>query len=65
MTILHNYWQPLAALYQSHADTTIASEAKTYVRNQFDFFGIKEPFEFVTQNPLSNLSKKEALKHFN
>lgn len=50
MTILHNYWQPLAALYQSHADTTIASGSKAYVRNQFDFFGIKAPIRRQLQS---------------
>lgn len=41
--MLHQYWQSLAYAFMQNADAETANGAKAYMRNQFDFFGIKSP----------------------
>jgi 3-methyladenine DNA glycosylase AlkD len=40
---MHTYVDPLKALYLSHADPVAAAPMKAYMRNQFDYLGIKTP----------------------
>jgi len=40
---MHSYLQPLAELFKEHANPDIARGAKSYMRNQFDFFGCTMP----------------------
>jgi len=40
---MHTYVNALKDLYQSHADPVAAAPMKAYMRNQFDYLGIKTP----------------------
>jgi 3-methyladenine DNA glycosylase AlkD len=39
----NNYLTPLKELFEIHADRENAEHMKRYMRNQFEFFGIKTP----------------------
>lgn len=38
---MHHYIQPIAELFEEYADKEYAIGAKAYMRNQFEFFGLK------------------------
>lgn len=40
---MHSYTKGLAALFKENADTEQAAGAKAYMRNQFEYFGLKAP----------------------
>jgi 3-methyladenine DNA glycosylase AlkD len=40
---MHTYVNALKTLYHSHADPAAAAPMKAYMRNQFDYLGIKTP----------------------
>ena len=40
---MHSYLQPLRAIFEQHADTAQAEPMARYMRNKFDFYGIKAP----------------------
>ena len=40
---MHTYVNALKTLYHSHADPVAAAPMKAYMRNQFDYLGIKTP----------------------
>lgn len=43
MTKPHNYWKPLIAAFEAHANPEIAAGAEKYMRNQYSFYGIPSP----------------------
>lgn len=43
MAEIHPYWNTLLLGFEASADPDVANGAKAYMRNQFDFFGIKAP----------------------
>jgi 3-methyladenine DNA glycosylase AlkD len=61
------YLQSLKALYEQQADLTQAQPMKQYMRNQFEFLGIKAPVQkalfkqFVTEHGLPELSELENI----
>ena len=40
---MHNYLQPLRIIFEHHADNAQAEPMARYMRNKFDFYGIKTP----------------------
>ena len=40
---MHNYLKPLQQLFEQNADTETAIGAKKYMRNRYEFYGIKSP----------------------
>lgn len=40
---MHPYYQPLAAIYEHNANPRNADWMKRYMKNQFEFYGIKTP----------------------
>jgi 3-methyladenine DNA glycosylase AlkD len=59
---MHPYIIPLKALYQKHADTAQAAPMKKYMRDQFEYLGIKTPQnaallkEFIAKHGLPELA---------
>ena len=55
---LNSYIQELVNIYSEHADEDYAEWSKKYVRNQFDFLGIRTPIrqkltkQFIKENGL-------------
>lgn len=43
MTKAHDYWKPLIAAFETHANPEIAAGAEKYMRNQYSFYGIPSP----------------------
>ncbi|HOI31916.1 MAG: DNA alkylation repair protein [Bacteroidales bacterium] len=43
MTKAHDYWKPLIAVFETHANPEIAAGAEKYMRNQYSFYGIPSP----------------------
>ena len=67
---MNNYLLPLEKLFKQHADKTKAAGAKTYMLNQFEFYGIvmaerrKLCKDFIKANLLSSISEVEkVVKH--
>lgn len=62
---LNCYVQELARIYQKHTDVAFADWSKNYLRNQFEFLGIRTPIrrkitkQFIKEN---GLPPKEKLK---
>jgi 3-methyladenine DNA glycosylase AlkD len=62
---LNSYIQELVNIYSEHADEDYAEWSKKYVRNQFDFLGIRTPIrrkltkQFIKEN---GLPQKDKLK---
>jgi 3-methyladenine DNA glycosylase AlkD len=58
---MHTYVNALKALYQSHADPVAAAPMKAYMRNQFEYLGIKTPEQrqllkgFISEQGLPHL----------
>ncbi|MCK6539366.1 MAG: DNA alkylation repair protein, partial [Anaerolineales bacterium] len=40
---MHSYIVPLKALFEKHADPARAAPMRKYMRDQFEFLGIKTP----------------------
>ncbi|MEX0967898.1 MAG: DNA alkylation repair protein [Bacteroidia bacterium] len=64
---LHPWLQPLNSMFSAAGDPEIAQQQKAYMRNQFEFFGIKTPErrailkEFITVAVLPEKSSLPAI----
>ncbi len=62
-----NYIQNLRLAFQQQANTQIAAQQKAYMRNQFEYFGIKSPEqkairrEFIKEHGLPEMHNLETL----
>ncbi|WEG14433.1 DNA alkylation repair protein [Pullulanibacillus sp. KACC 23026] len=62
---VHTYVQEMIGLYTAHTDEKYAQWSKSYLRNQFEFLGIRTPlrrkltYQFIKEN---GLPQKEELK---
>jgi len=62
---MQEFIQILTTEFQNKANTKIATEQKAYMRNQFDFFGLKTPVRREIQKPFlvkAYLPKKSELQ---
>ncbi len=63
---MNDYIKTLQQVFQENAQPAIAKEQKAYLRNQFDFYGLKTPVRRELQRPFllkSTLpSKEDAFK---
>jgi 3-methyladenine DNA glycosylase AlkD len=65
--VMHPYSKSLQKLYQQHADPEKAAPMKAYMRNQFDYLGIKSPEaselskSFIAKNGLPELAELEEI----
>jgi len=48
---MHEFIRTLESEFSKHADSKIASEQKAYLKNQFEFFGMKTEARRVVQKP--------------
>ncbi len=64
---MHNYLKPLQQLFEQNADEAIAVGAKKYMRNRYEFYGIKSPLrkeiirQFYKENGLPDYDKGEEI----
>ncbi len=64
---MHNYLKPLQQLFEQNADEAIAVGAKKYMRNRYEFYGIKSPLrkeiirQFYKENGLPDYDKVEEI----
>lgn len=49
--MVHNYINSLESEFERNANAAIALEQKAYMRNQFDYYGIKAPERRIIQKP--------------
>lgn len=66
---MNNYIKKLRQAFQEQANTEIATQQKAYMRNQFEYFGLKSPEqvavrrEFIKQNGLPEIGDLDGLIH--
>lgn len=64
---MHPYVRALKELFESHADPVSAAPMKKYMRDQFEYLGIKTPLraalqkEFIQANSLPPLNELDAI----
>lgn len=68
--MIKTYLLPLIKLYDSHKDEEYAEWSKKYLRNQFEFLGIRAPIrrkltsQFIKDNGLPNKDRLQAVIYF-
>ncbi len=68
--MIKNYLLPLIKLYDSHKDEQYAAWSKSYLRNQFEFLGIRAPIrkkltsQFIKDNGLPDKDRLQAVIYF-
>jgi 3-methyladenine DNA glycosylase AlkD len=64
---MHNYLKPLQQLFERNADAETATGAKKYMRNRYEFYGIKSPLrkeiirQFHKENGLPDYDRVEEI----
>jgi 3-methyladenine DNA glycosylase AlkD len=64
---MHNYLKPLQQLFERNADAETATGAKKYMRNRYEFYGIKSPLrkeiirQFYKENGLPENEEVEEI----
>ncbi|MFZ4548182.1 MAG: DNA alkylation repair protein [Bacteroidales bacterium] len=67
---MEKYFAGLATTFEKHADPIIAANAKTYMRNKSEFYGLPSPLrkqllaEFITQSGYPNYAELDEMIRF-
>ena len=60
---MNNLVKEIANVFKLNADDAVASGMKTYMKNQFDFYGIKSPLRKELQKPFLEKSKLPKIEN--